>query len=370
MSDAPEAGEVWDLLSRAYALDYGAEKLGLCEEAVRLADQRQDAELGFLARQALVEAATFGGFPDKALLAFTWCLAQCDKQPERFDETELLWSYKWVAARLPYFPQVTRARIEEVHADMARRYARSGLNLRPVAKIRWLAARRMGDRQEALAAYEESERLPRDAGADCAACERNDRVRYLLFTERLEDALAAAAPILSGRMSCAEIPHATLGMLLGPLLELGRGAEAARHHVRGYRLVRGNREFVGTLAEHLEFLVLTRNDAPAAALLEEHLSLALDTTDLDQRFRFFVAAAQLCRASGGERELALALSPRAGCHRPDGRYERAELGAWFEAEAAAIGERFDRRNGNAQFREALAEALARAGGERAPISLD
>jgi hypothetical protein len=358
-----------EILLRAFQLDYTEEKVSLLDEAVRLADLRQDLDLGYRAREALIEASTFGGFPDKALVAFTWCLSQCDRDGERFNESELLWSYKWVASRLPYFPQIPRAKIEEVHADMAQRYQRSGLNLRPVAKIRWLAARRMGDREVALAAYDEAESLPRDSGADCAACEANDRVRYLLYAERSADALQAAAPILSGRLGCAEIPHATLGMVLRPLLDLDRGQEASRMHARGLRLVRGNREFVGTHADHLSFLALTKNDRRGLQLLEEHLPLALRTTDLDQRLRFLGAAAQLLQ--GLEQDAPrLKLSPQLACYQPEGRYERPVLEAWFRSEAEVLADRFDARNGNSLFRDTLRAASERMSQPRKRVPID
>ena len=365
MSD-PET-DPFELLLRAARLDYGEEKTSLIDEAVRLADLAQDTLLGFQAREALIEAATFGGYPDKALVAFTWCLAQCDKDPKQFDERELLWQYKWVSARLPYFPQIPRAKIEEVHEDMRARYERCGLSLRPVHKIRWLAARRMGEREQALASYEAAERLPRDHGADCDACERNDRIRYLLYVERVEDALEAAQPILSGRMGCAEIPHATLAMILLPLLELDRAEQAIRYHLRGYRLVRGNREFVGSQAEHLEFLGLTGNHSRADRLLEEHLGLAMSVTDLDQRFRFLNAAAAHYAAREGELELAL--PPWLECYRAEGRYPVAELAAWLEQEAGALADRFDARNGNSLFRDTMTRYRERAALERPPTRI-
>ena len=61
--------EVEELLGRAAGLDEGPAKVALLEEAVRLADTHGDVGEGFRARQELIRAATFGGLPDRVLVA-------------------------------------------------------------------------------------------------------------------------------------------------------------------------------------------------------------------------------------------------------------------------------------------------------------
>ena len=78
-----------ELLEQAWLLGHCPEQVALAEEAVRLADAHGDVELGFQARELLIEAGAFAGFPEKALVAFTWNLAQCDRDPQRFSEQEL-----------------------------------------------------------------------------------------------------------------------------------------------------------------------------------------------------------------------------------------------------------------------------------------
>ena len=46
--------------------------LAVLEEAVRIADAHNDEELGFDARQQLIQAATFGGAPDVSLVALAY----------------------------------------------------------------------------------------------------------------------------------------------------------------------------------------------------------------------------------------------------------------------------------------------------------
>src|SRR5262249_28809340 len=160
-----------------------------------------------------------------------------------------------------------------------RRYERCGRGLQPVHKLRCLLALDMQDLPEARKHYRPWKRAGRDWGSDCLACERNHEVRYLFAVRQDEKALETAGPILAGSLRCAEIPHATLALVLFPLLRQGRLAEAMAHHHKGYRLVAGNRKFVSEVGKHLTFLALTDNLARAVKLLEKHLAWALETRD-------------------------------------------------------------------------------------------
>lgn len=342
------------LLLRAWATGHSADQVALTEEAVRLADSHGDVSLTWEAREALIEAATFAGYPEKALLAFSWCLGLCDKEPDRFQEQRLLWQYKWVAADLPYFPQIERQRILDIHEDMTRRYERCGQSLQPIYKVRWLAAMRMGDREQAKAFYAKALETQRDAGSDCDACDLDDAVVFQVWGGELARAVETAKPILAGSLSCASVPHVTHACLLRPLLRLRRTDEAMRSHVRGFALVSGNRKFVDAIGDHIEFLTLTENLERAARALGENVDHALTTTDLDDRFRFYTAATLLCtRLSEEARPPAVQLPGRFPLADPS----PAELQEWFATEARGLAERFDARNGNSSYVESLDEAL-------------
>ena len=124
----------------------------LAEEAVRLADAHNDLKQGFQTRRQLTEAAVFAGRPDVMLVAFSWRLAQCDRDPAQFKERELLWEYKWVVDNLPDFPQVTRGQIEAALADMERRYRRCGSTMHGYYQKRRAVLMDMGDLEGARAA--------------------------------------------------------------------------------------------------------------------------------------------------------------------------------------------------------------------------
>src|SRR4028119_2137094 len=123
---------IYDLLGRAYDFEHGDQQIALTEEAVRLADIHGDLDLQIEAKMALVEAATFGGAPEKALVAFSWCLGQYDKNPDLISEYDLLWKYKWIVGHADAFPQISKIQIDGLLSDMTARYQRAGVSLRPI----------------------------------------------------------------------------------------------------------------------------------------------------------------------------------------------------------------------------------------------
>ena len=68
-----------ELLAQAARLPHSDAEVALVEEAVRLSDLHQDARKSFSARMRLVDAANHSGYPEKALVAFTWVLGQHDR---------------------------------------------------------------------------------------------------------------------------------------------------------------------------------------------------------------------------------------------------------------------------------------------------
>jgi hypothetical protein len=354
------AARIEELLDEASFLEDGPTKVMLLEEAVCLADSHGEAEFGFEVRQDLIHAATFGGYPEKALVAFTWCLAHCDRAEGGQLGYGMLWKYKWIANVLPEFPHITLAQIHGVLDDMAARYQKTGTSLRAVHKLRCGLAMGMGDRLAARVHHRAWQQAPADAVSDCAACERNHRVKYLFFQGKDEQGLAHAGPILQGRLRCAEIPHATLAHVLLPLVRLGRLEEAMAYHRQGLRLVTRNRSFVRELAMHMTFLALTDNLAHAVRLLERHLSWALEKEGQARRFDFFLAARLVLDrlAASGKSAVRLRLPQGFALHSESGKYDVGELADWFDADLQALAARFDARNGTDRFARRIAENRA------------
>jgi hypothetical protein len=348
--------QIDELLGRANSMRHGPTQVAMIEEAVNLAEQHNDVAVGFDARLEYVSATLFAGLPDRMVVAFAWMFVQFDRDLAAYNAHRLLWQYKWVVNALPDFPQITRAQIEEMFADMERRYRAHGASMQALWFKKRAVAYKMGDWAAAAAAHRAMAGLYRDDLSDCHACEVDARVEYHFMEREYEQGVAAAGPILRGRLSCSEVPQVTYAQLLIPLLRLSGTDEATQHHLVGYQMIARNPvEFIPQLGEHVEFLALSDNLPRAVRLLEKHLILALETPCPAWRFRFFLAAKLLWEqlAETGRDIVKMKLPDAFPARTESGQYRPTDLAAWFTADLAEWVSRFDARNGNDFFRRRI-----------------
>lgn len=363
--------QVQNLLGRAQRLEPGEAKVMALEEAARLADAHADMPLAYEARDALIDAAVFGGFPDRALVAFAWCRGQQQRDPERYPPEPLLWKQKWVVGRLDEFPHISRKQIANALDDVEQCFAKAGAGRRAVLKLRYQAARDMGDDAVAADFWAQWVREPRDHLTDCRACELDDELDHHLDRGEYAQVLEKARPLLEGRTACAEVPHLTLGTVLYPLFHLERLEQARDLHLRGYALVQRNREFLATVGEHLEFLTLTGNVERGLKLFERHLGWSLEHASHRDRFTFHCAALALMEQAlvEGRERVALCLPRAFALYSPGDTYELRTLRGWLASQAEGIAAKFDSRNGTGRFHQLLARTR-RLAGEVVPFPID
>ncbi len=264
---------------------------------------------------------------------------------------DLLWSYKWVIENAPYFPQITRAQLDETVTDMKTRYRKYGLSLRPVHLQRTRLAMHVEDSptaaQRCFAAFMGA---PRDEYADCEACERNFEVEYMLYAGASEDAIARARPLIQNELTCGEVPHVTLALLLRPLVELGRMEEAQQCRRIGYRLCSGQQNFLREIALLMDF-ESAMNGRQSAPMFERHLPIALATLDPMRRFWFLWASRNMLGRLAARGREAIAVKLPASVDVPAdaaGRPLIRPLRAWCDEQVRELARAFDRRNSNAR----------------------
>lgn len=356
LEDDDPVMDIYQMLLDARGLE-GDERVAAAEEAVRLADRLGELKVCFLARQELVDASFWGGSPEKALVTYSWLLAQFDRNPGTFDESSLLWTYKWIVNSVCDFPQISKAKIYEMLDDMARRYTEAGRGLRVVEQHRYRAERFWGNREEAVRLYHAAALLPPDDLSNCPACEVDERVSFHVYMEDYERGLAEARPILEGGMQCRTVPHRTLSRFLVPLLRLGRRDEAREFHRRGYPLVEGDKGLLTYVCDHLVYLSLVGEDEKAADVLGSHYHFAERTTDLYHRY-LFQRAAWLFSETAAERggpAVRLPMPSTFPLFDEGGLYDARRLAAHFKRAAFDLASKFDARNGNDYFTRRLEE---------------
>lgn len=351
---------IYQMVERSYDMEEGDEQISLLEDAVRLADIEGDLEAQYYSRERLIHACVFGGATEKALVAFSWCLAVFDQNPGMFSEWAILWKYKWIVGLIYDFPQVSKQKIYEMLDDLAERSRRAGYGLRAAYNQRYRAEKFWDNREEAVKYFQKMEETPPDGLSNCQACETDDYVSFSIYRGQYEKALELARPIISGSQKCSSVPHRTYANLLLPLVRLGRHNEALLYHRRGYRLIAGNRTYLDRAADHLMFLSLTENFTQASSLFEKHYIWTEENKDAYSQFHFYRASWLFFEmlAEAGREDLQLTLPRSFPLRSEDGRYQRSQLSDWFRAKADGLARRFDARNETDRFARMMASTPA------------
>ncbi|MBX7550627.1 tetratricopeptide repeat protein [Streptomyces sp. NPDC004232] len=305
---------------------------------------------------------------DKMFVPFARLLRMWDERPEGFDAYEahsLHWVFKWMSAGMLDQPHVPLASIEKWLGEMAHRYRLAGHSERAVRSAEFSVAAHVGDHARAERAYAAWLAADRDEMADCHACELHGQGEWQVTLGRDEEALELWRPVLEGEFACAHEPHTVLASSLAPLLRLGRVDEARAHHLRGFRLVRPMESMRGAYADHVEFCALSGNEARGLELLAERPAYFTDTGHPRSLLDFMAVVALLM-----DRLTELGLGGRR-VPGPAGRtWTAGELAVHARAEALALAERFDRRNGTAYVGDrARARMAQRPLADRLPLGV-
>jgi hypothetical protein len=347
------AEQVERLLAQAGTLPHGPTRVDLCEEAARVADLHNDLELGYRAREELVEAACFGGRPDLLIVGFSWCLSTFDQDPSGgISVFQLLWRMKWVVGALPKFPEIELATIHQMLDDMERRFRDFGGSLQPVVGKRRMVALQTGDLAAAAAAHKKFMRMPRTFLSDCHACELDALAGYWMDTGKNALGVRKAEELIASGMSCAKVPDSTYADLLLPMVRVRRAKDAMRYHKKGYPLVRRSVGDLWHWGQHMAYLSLTGNDARAVKLLETHLPDVESAYDPLGRLAFFRSALIVVDGLADSKErMKLRLPADSPWADGSGEYVLADLAGKIRARALDVSSRFDRRNGNSYYEE-------------------
>jgi tetratricopeptide (TPR) repeat protein len=325
----------------------GQARFAAYDALFRNADAAGATAFAFSARMQAISDFHHGGDPARAFLAFSWCLAAADRNPEvvgAHHEHSLLWRFKWIVWALPQFPDIPLDRTMAVLDDMERRYQLAGRSLHAVYQHRWLVAHHVGDTDGAQEWYDRMLTAPRDALSDCAACVPSSQVRHLATLGRYEEAIRVGEPFKNG--GCTEQPQWMLAELLLPYLATGRLDEAVEAHRTGYRRIRDDRHHLDNTALHVAFCGRSGNEAAALPLIERHLSWLERPSSPFAAMEFAAAAAQVLGRlrAAGQGELPVRRRSDDGTRRWEATV--AEVHDELVGQATALAARFDARNGN------------------------
>ncbi len=337
-------------------MDDGPAKVAVLERAVQLADASQNIDAGYESRMELIGAATQGHVPEISLAAYPWCLAQADQYPGRFDEFELLWTYKMVARDAVDYPHIQRSQLNEIVNDLSTCFQQYGCTLHPVYLLKGDIAMALRDWPATKAAYAKHRKTKRSDFSECPDCEINTRVDYLATIGKWKVAIRESAPYFASNIKCDISTRMIYGTLLLPLVKSGDFSTAAEYNQRGIQRIGRRHGFYTSVAEHVWFLTIIDSLQAGVRLLNKFLVAVVLNSDPNSQFNFYRSASFLCC------QLAEAGKP-ARLRWPtdfDGitaekRADAATARDWFLDEAKKLAAAFDARNGNDGYARDLAE---------------
>ncbi|MBS2963000.1 hypothetical protein KGA66_08090 [Actinocrinis puniceicyclus] len=291
--------EVWSALAENAQTPNGPVKVARAEYLTDAAQAAGHSPLYAQALLDLINAYEYGAEQSKLLVPFARLLGLWDEDAGAFDARRrhsLFWYFKWATGGMLRVPEVPLASVESWLEQMQSRYRQAGHSPRAVHMGRHRLARATGDTAAATREFEAWLDAPRDAMADCHACEAGDQGSWHAHSGRDEQALTLWEPVLGGQLVCAEEPHRVLSYSLLPLLRAGSVEQARANHLRGYRMARGVPNLRSTIGRHIEFCALTGNEARGLEILTEHAGLlAQGAEDATSRLEFLIGALVLLR---------------------------------------------------------------------------
>lgn len=238
---------------------------------------------------------------------------------------EALWELKWVAEDYAKTLDFSEEEIASHISFMGDIYEGFQFNLAPVYKAIMQISIDMGEKERAIGAYDRwQEEKNKEEGYninDCEACEVTDMVKYHNFIGDWERAISLAEPILSGELTCAEVPELTYAPVLESLISLGKREKAKELFDEAIARVLEHDNQVEFLPKLIEVAYLLDEKASAKALSD--LIKEKTTTKLDAFYQLGYYMATFWQ--------------------DEAHYSKAE----------ALAKAFDERNGNTYYQKRL-----------------
>ena len=339
-------------------MPYGTARTAAAETIARRIETDGPQELLATALLDLVEAYSFSGEGSKSFVVFARALRLWDERPELFDERAsflLFWQFKWIAADLTAYPQITVAHAEAFFADMQRRFELAGHGTSTVRLTRFLWAWLTGDTDT------EQARLDwvsggRDDFDDCAACTIGLQVNYFVTTGRYQEAVDLG---VTQRDRCNREPARTHYGTALAALKVGDAALAHDQYQRALASDGGAKnDFTLSRAQGFQMLAEGGQFDRALRVLRNDLADSLRNADTPlSRLELSLHVLAGLSANLDRGEESTGLSVVAGADHPEWATVSA-LHDWLRREAAQLARAFDERSGSTYFADQLARSLA------------
>ncbi|MDR0285706.1 MAG: tetratricopeptide repeat protein [Propionibacteriaceae bacterium] len=215
-------------IGRVRAMPFGRSRAEAAARQVRLIEAEGPDEVLAYALESLVEAQTWNGAGEQALVPFIKLLHWWDQHPEHFDPGDrniLFWEFGWVIADLARNPRIPAGQVERALDDMERRFAVASRGMERVwcCRLEWALLQGAPDVDKVFTTWLA---LPLDDEDSCPACHREHHADYLVETGDIPGAIAVLEQAIDAELTCSREPASMLALLAWCYVAEGRLEEA------------------------------------------------------------------------------------------------------------------------------------------------
>ncbi|ULJ60845.1 hypothetical protein [Wielerella bovis] len=181
-----------------------------------------------------------------------------------------LWKLKWIIGILPQDIGETRQDFDEAIEFMQHVYEDFEFSTAMVDKAQLDIAMLTGDAEAARKHFAQWQAADKDDMNDCEACEQSTLIDYYHFIGDYQRAAELAAPIISGEMTCGEVPHITYPSIINSLIQIGKFNEAQAVLQDAVDLItKSSEHFLWLIPQLIQLSVRLENREQAEELLDE-----------------------------------------------------------------------------------------------------
>jgi tetratricopeptide (TPR) repeat protein len=211
-------------------MPFGRSRTEAAARQVRIIEAEGPDEVRAYALESLVEALTWAGEAEKALVPFVKLLRWWDLHPEHFDSGDqniLFWEFGWIVNDLSRTPTVSVEKVDRVLEDMEKRFSLANRGMERVwcSRLEWALLRRSEDLEKTFTTWLT---MPLDDEDSCVACHKEYHAGYLLEIGDIHGAVAILEAGIVAELSCSREPASMLSVLAWCYLELERLEDAEK----------------------------------------------------------------------------------------------------------------------------------------------
>lgn len=346
--------KIQKLRNQVARVDNTLEKVNLLTQAIRIADENQDIEWGYDLRLDLISEEIDLAFSTESLPAFAWILQAYDENPELFNEEDFLWQYKWMMSELYDNPDVSREQIDAALQDFEQRLLRNGYGKRAIHNEELSDALAQKDLAKIELALKNVNALQRDDMSDCEACEMDAEVSAILLRNGYGPAVEKALPLIEGQFTCAHVPLRTAVNLAYEGYKSGDNDQADKMAKMAEKEVFKKEKDSAILISVIKLATYFSYTNPTKA--KEWIERFLPWADGPDNRSMFQLACYICEAMvnfNPNEEFRLELSERHNLFGGKEIYTANEIAIHYGELVEQLADRFDKRNGNHNFRSQL-----------------